>query len=247
MDSTNTGKGDLKIGGAGSAPGGEYNSVKINGTGRIIGDISCRDFRINGSGNVDGNLTADDFRISGSGTVDGHIHAGQFNVSGSGQIRGMITGENMVISGSVTIGDSLNMQKVKIEGSAKIAHDCNAENFNSDGSFEINGLLNADEVTIKLYHSKSKAREIGGGRIRVTTGPSDSFNVLKTIFTLGMYNPILEVETIEGDEIYLENTTAKVVRGNNVTIGRGCNIELVEYKGIFLQNGDGKVSQEKKI
>jgi cytoskeletal protein CcmA (bactofilin family) len=247
MDSTNTGKGDLKIVGTGSAPGGEYNSVKINGTGRIIGDISCVEFRINGSGNVDGNLTADDCKINGSGTVDGNIKAKQFKVSGSGQIRGTVSGDNMVISGSLTIGESLNMQKVKIEGSAKVAHDCNAENFNSDGSFEINGLLNADEVNIKLYHSKSKVREIGGERIRVTTGPSEGFNVLKTIFTLGMYNPILEAETIEGDEIYLENTTAKVVRGTNVTIGRGCSIELVEYKGVFQQTGDGKVREEKKI
>lgn len=247
MDSTNTVKGDLKIGGSGSAPGGEYNSVKINGTGRIIGDISCREFRINGSGNVDGNLTADDCRISGTGTVDGNIKAKQFKVSGSGQVRGTVSGDNLTISGSVTIGESLNMQKIKIEGSAKIAHDCNAESFNSDGSFEINGLLSADEVTIKLYHSKSKVREIGGGRIRVTTGPSEGFNVLKTIFTLGMYNPILEVDTVEGDEIYLENTTAKVVRSTNVTIGRGCNIELVEYKGVFQQIGDGKVGEERKI
>jgi len=243
----NAGKGDLKIDGSGSAPGDEYNSVKINGAGRIIGDTVCREFRINGSGNVDGNLDLEDGRINGTGTIDGNVKVKQLKITGSGQIRGTVSGDNITVSGSVTIGENLDVQIVKIEGSAKIGHDCNAENFNSDGTFEIGGLLNADEINIKLYHSKSRAREIGGERIRVVTGSSAGFNVLKTIFTLGMYNPILEADSIEGDEIYLENTTAKVVRGSNVTVGKGCNIGLVEYKSVFQQAGDAKVGEAKKI
>ena len=244
---TNTGKGDLKIDGSGSAPGDEYNSVKINGAGRITGDTVCREFRINGSGNVDGNLELEDGRINGTGTIDGNVKAALLKITGSGQVRGTVSGDSLIVSGSVTIGENLNVQKVKIEGSAKVGHDCNAENFSSDGSFDISGLLNADEINIKLYHSKSRAREIGGGKIHVSTGPSAGFNVLKTIFTLGMYNPILEADLIEGDDIFLENTTAKVVRGTNVTAGRGCNIGLVEYKGIFQKTGDAKVDEEKKV
>lgn len=240
-------KGDLKIDGSGFAPGGEYNSVKINGAGRIMGDISCREFRINGSGNVEGNLDLDDGKIIGSGTVDGNIKAHQLKITGSGQIRGTVSGSSLTVSGSVTIGGNLDVQNVRIEGSAKVGHDLNAENFYSDGSFEIAGLLNADEVNIRLYHSKSKAREVGGGKINVSTGLSSGFNVLKTIFTLGMYNPILEADSIEGDEIVLENTTAKVVRGTHVTIGKGCNIGLVEYKGTYRKIGDANVSEERKI
>jgi len=240
-------KGDLKIDGSGSAPGGEYNSVKINGAGRITGDVVCREFRINGSGNIDGNIELDDGKINGTGTVDGNIKARQLKITGSGQVRGTISGDNMIVTGSVTMGENLDVQKVKIEGSAKIGHDCNAETFHSDGTFEISGLLNADDITIKLYHSKSRAKEIGGGRINVSVGSNAGFNVLKTIFTLGMYNPVLEADSIEGDEIVLENTTAKVVRGTNVTIGKGCNIDLVEYKGYLLKTGDAKVGEEKKI
>ncbi|MEI8200127.1 MAG: polymer-forming cytoskeletal protein [Eubacteriales bacterium] len=243
----NTIKGDLKIDGSGSAPGGEYNSVKINGAGRITGDVVCREFRINGSGNVDGNIDMQDGKINGTGTIDGNIKAKLLKITGSGQVRGSISGDNIYVSGSVTIGENLDVQKIKIEGSAKVGHDCNAENFHSDGTFEISGLLNADDITIKLYHSKSRAKEIGGGRISVSVGSDAGFNVLKTIFTLGMYNPVLEADSIEGDEIVLENTTAKVVRGTNVTVGKGCNIGLVEYKGYLLKTGDAKVGEEKKI
>lgn len=243
----NEGKGDLRIDGSGSAPGDEYNSVKINGAGRIIGNTVCREFRINGSGNVDGNIELEDGRINGTGTIDGNVKAALLKITGSGQIRGTVSGDSIIVSGSVTIGENLDVQNVKIEGAAKIGRDCNADHFNSDGTFEIGGLLNADEINIKLYHSKSRAKEIGGGRIRVTTGSSSGFNVLKTIFTLGMYNPILEADSIEGDEIYLENTTAKVVRGTNVSIGRGCNIGLVEYKGVLQKAGDAIVKEEKKV
>ena len=35
---------------------------------------------------------------------------------------------------------------------------------------------------------------------------------------------------MEGEDIYIESTTAEVVRGNNVTIGPRCNIEILAYK-----------------
>lgn len=241
------GKGDLKIDGSGSAPGGEYNSVRINGAGKIIGDVTCREFRINGSGNVDGSLDAEDGKISGTGTIDGILTARKFKVSGSAQMKEDVKGDSLVISGSVTVSGNLDMQNVKIEGSARVGRDCNAEVFQSDGSFEINGLLNADDISIGLYHAKSRAREIGGGKIHVALGSTAGFNVLKTIFTLGMYNPVLEADTIEGDEIILENTIARVVRGTNVTIGNGCRVELVEYKGTLQKTGDARVTEEKKI
>lgn len=57
----------------------------------------------------------------------------------------------------------------------------------------------------------------------------------------------LSAESIEGDEIYLENTNARVVRGNNVTIGPGCEIELVEFKNDFRQLKGAKVNDSKKI
>lgn len=38
-----------------------------------------------------------------------------------------------------------------------------------------------------------------------------------------------------------------MVRGNNVTIGKGCEIELVEYKGRFEKDDKSVVIEHKKI
>ena len=60
-------------------------------------------------------------------------------------------------------------------------------------------------------------------------------------------NKILTADIIEGDLIYLENTNAKIVRGNNVTIGTGCKIELVEYKESFKKDEKSIVDKNNKI
>jgi len=243
----NNEKGELKIDGFGSSSGGVYDSVKINGTGKISGDVTCTVFRLNGSGNIMGNLDAENGIINGSGNIEGTVKAEEFRINGSAQIKGGISGDSLTISGSVSIGEDLDVQNVKIEGMAKIGGDCNAESFNSRGSFEINGLLNADDINIRLFHGRSRVTEMGGGKIIVAIGSLTVFKVLKTLVTLGLYNPVLESESIEGDEIVLKNTIAKVVRGTNITIGRGCNIGLVEYKGVMQKIGDAQIGEQRKV
>jgi hypothetical protein len=51
---------------------------------------------------------------------------------------------------------------------------------------------------------------------------------------------------IEGDDIYLENTVAEIVRGNSVEIGPGCTIGLVEYANKFSKDKDSTVKKETK-
>jgi cytoskeletal protein CcmA (bactofilin family) len=239
-------RGDLRIDGSGSSAGGVFNVVKINGAGKVTGDVDCNELVINGSGDVRGRVETMKLRINGSGHVAGDLKAQEFKVNGSADLDGSVSSDNINISGSADIRNSLDTRQAKIDGSLKIGGDCNAENFTSNGIFEIGGLLNADDVDVHLYWHRSRAREIGGGRITVKLGNSTGFSVLRAIFTLGMHNPGLETDSIEGDEVYLENTTAKVVRGNNVTIGQGCDIALVEYKGVYNKTGDARVAEERK-
>ncbi|EGL83104.1 hypothetical protein CathTA2_1317 [Caldalkalibacillus thermarum TA2.A1] len=59
----------------------------------------------------------------------------------------------------------------------------------------------------------------------------------------------LEAEEIEGDHIFLECTTAKIVRVSQIILGPHCEIELVEYKHIFEKVGKGpcRVADVRKI
>jgi cytoskeletal protein CcmA (bactofilin family) len=245
MDQNN--RGDIRINGSGSAGGGTYDNVIIRGSGKITGSVKCEVFNISGSGDVAGNLEAIDGRISGSGTVEGDVKADRFKISGSGKIKGDLKAKEFSISGSGTVQKNVDAQIVHIEGSGKIGMNCSAEKFTADGGCDIGGLLSADEVTIRIFGLSNKIREIGGGKISVSLGMPHGLGVLRTIVSLGIFNPVLEVDTIEGDDIVLENTAARIVRGKSVVIGSGCDIGTVEYTEFYQKNIDAKVSAETKL
>lgn len=237
-------KPDLKINGSGSASGGAYNLVRINGAGRITGDIECCDLIINGSGDVDGKVSSEAVKVNGSGRINGDIKSKEIKISGSANFGSSISGDMFKVLGEADVKGSVDMHTVDIDGSMKAAS-CSAENFSSNGVFKISGLLNAGNIDIRLYWHKSVAKEIGGDKIAVGLGKA-GLGVIKAIFPSISF-PQLEADLIEGDDITLENTVAKVVRGNNVVIGGGCDIGLVEYKGSYRKNMGARVAEEKKI
>ncbi len=236
---------DLKINGSGTASGGAYNLVRINGSGRVTGDVDCCDLVINGSGDVNGKSQCVTVKVNGSGRLTGDVKSNEVKVNGSANFGGGISCGTLKVVGSAEVKGGVEAHVVDIDGSMKAEGNCSAEGFSSNGMFEIGGLLNAENVDIRLYWHKSRAKEIGGKRITAALGKA-GLGVIKAIFP-SINFPQLEADLIEGDEINLENTTAKVVRGNNVVIGGGCDIGLVEYKGSYRKNMGAKVAEEKKI
>ncbi|MDD3225066.1 MAG: polymer-forming cytoskeletal protein [Clostridium sp.] len=217
---------DMKISGSGIISGGKYNEVKISGSGKIDGDIECNFFKVSGSSSASGNIKAKIFGISGSIKVDGNLDTEDFKISGSSHVLGDVNAKNVKISGSSHIDGSLHAEDIKISGSTTVDADCEAENFTVRGGFRIGGLLNAGTIDAEIYGG-CKVKDIGGENIKIKPGPGHFFMKMINLFS---NHEVLEADTIEGDEIYLENTNAKIVRGNNVTIGANCNIERVEYR-----------------
>lgn len=244
MDTTK--KPDLKMNGICSAPGGEYNVVRMNGHGTIEGDVTCEDFAINGAGDAKGAVNSGRLHINGIGTIFGAVKTGQLAVRGSGDFFDSVECEDSVISGKADCKKDMRGDNVKITGSMHIHGDCSAEKFTSCGRFEVGGLLNADTIDVTLDVATSRAREIGGENISVKMGTA-GISVLRKIFTLNTHIPSFETDFIEGNEIYLESTRAKAVRGNNVTIGDGCDIGLVEYKGVLRKVGNCRIREERKL
>lgn len=235
--------GDLHISGSGRTSGGLYGNVSISGSGSVDGDLECGRFSVSGSCHVAGSLKAKEASISGSAHVGGTAEVAEtLKVSGSGKVDGDATVGTVRVMGEAHFGGALKADDLHVSGSVKVDGDCNAETFTSEGGFYIGGLLNAGELTMKLYPLGSRAQDIGGGRITVTRGSRGFFSRI--------FNPLtkylLETGTIEGDDVELEGVKAKVVRGVNVKIGPGCDIDLVEYSGTFEQEGDG-VKENRRI
>lgn len=258
------GKADLKISGSGSYQGGIFHNVKVSGVGTINGDLECITMDTSGSSKIHGNVSAEEIttsgscaingdleaafiKTSGSSTIDGNLSAGTVKTSGTTKIGGDVKADITDISGSVTVGGNIHSENVIISGFMSVGGDCEAERVEASGSFTIGGLLNAGTVKIKVG-GKCKVREIGGEKIEVGRwkhwGSIGLQSIMKTIFN---YDFKLNCDSIEGDEIYLENTSAKVVRGNNVTIGKECEIDVVEYTGTLNVVDGAMVREHRKM
>jgi cytoskeletal protein CcmA (bactofilin family) len=232
---------DIKISGSGQINGGRYNEVKISGSAKVEGDIDCNNYKCSGSSSASGDVKAKIVGISGSTKIMGDLDSDEITVSGSSHILGNVNAKKVKVSGSSDIGGSLHTEDIQVSGSVSISGDCEAENFHARGGFKIGGLLNAGNIDIEMY-GRCIAKDIGGENIKVRLGTGHFFVKMINLF---MHTERLEAGTIEGDDIFLENTNAKIVRGNNVTIGDNCNIETVEYRNkISIDNNSNTVCKK---
>lgn len=218
---------NLTISGIGSSIGGVFRLVKIDGIGRVDGDINCSDFIVNGKADIHGSIKSSTAEIHGTASVQGSLHSDRLRVHGKVIVDGDFRGENIQVNGMVSVQGS-----------------CETERFDANGRLLMSSL-NAGYIQITL-HGNSNIAEIGGERIQIRKQPGIDFAKWLKVLPIPLGNR-LTAQTIEGDDVYVEYTTAAVVRGANVSIGPGCEIGLVEYKTKFLQDKGSKVKKLEQI
>jgi cytoskeletal protein CcmA (bactofilin family) len=230
---------DVRLNGDGAVAGGTYGNVVINGAGTLTGDVEATSLKINGAGTAEADVRAGAVTVNGSGRLLGDVHAEDLNASGSASVGKDLDVGRLSVKGSVDVAGAVHATEIVLHGRFGCGGDCETESLLGDGAFEVNGLLNAGRIGVRIY-GPCRARDIGCERIGVKSGRRASW------FRFWPEKR-LTVDTIEGDDIVLEYTTAQVIRGRNVRLGTGCDIGLVEYTGTFERGGDAKVGEAKKL
>jgi cytoskeletal protein CcmA (bactofilin family) len=193
-----------------------------------------RDLTITGNGSsIGGEFNR--VRIMGERDVNGDLTCNHLSVMGTICVSGQAKSKWTRVRGQIDVDGDFNGEVVKILGQLSVKGDCNSEAFKVRGTFHIGGLLNAGRIEVRLF-GPCEAKEIGGGQIHIKRNLP---------VTVGYKH--LTVETVEGDDIRLECTRAKVVRGNRVEIGPGCEIDLVEYKDHYRQSRQASVKESKRV
>lgn len=239
--SDSAGRSDTTVNGGGSIGGGAYENVVINGAGTMSGDIECETMKINGAGTADGNVKATSIVVNGSGSFTRDVQAGELIVNGDTSITQGAGIGRLKIKGRASVGGSLAAHEVDIRGTLKVDGDCSADTFVGEGVFTIGGLLNAGTVHMQLFGPCS-AREIGGEQVTITQSRKGLAD-----FVAMFSEKRLHVDTIEADEVWIENTTARTVRGGKVTLGAGCEVSLVEHTGEYTAAPDARVGEARKV
>ena len=233
------GLGSVKISGSGTAGGGTYDEVSISGSGKVTGDIEAKHVRVSGSGRFQGCVKADSLKGSGAFEIDKDVDAKEFECSGAGKVGGNLKADELKASGALRIGGGAKVVNAHISGAVNVAGDLEGEYVRSSGDIHVGGLLSADKVEIALG-GHSEVKEIGGERITVVgRRKSGGFFQFGWLFGTGS----LDAETVEGDDVHLDGTMAKVVRGRRVKIGHGCRIERVEYGQSLQIDPDAQVGE----
>ena len=101
----------VKIAGAGTIQGGEYDEVKISGSGRIVGDVTCNEFKGAGSITIEKSLTAKEFKCSGAVKIEGKLKVKEGKISGAGKILGDVEAEELEIHGSLVVEGDINAEE----------------------------------------------------------------------------------------------------------------------------------------
>ncbi len=220
---------NLEINGSGSSAGGKFDAMIIKGNGKIDGDLNCINMDVQGHCEVNGNVKSKYVKIKGNSSIKGSLEADEIEIYGEFNVDG-----------------DLSVEKSHIHGMISVNGNCNAESFGMEGAFKIRGLLNAGYLEL-ILHGPSDVREIGGEKIMVKRNGKVKFTRLrKMIMPLG-FDTGLTTDLIEGDEIYLEYTNAKIVRGNNIELGPGCDIKVIEYQNDFKKHEGSEVGTYKKV
>jgi len=239
---------DLKYLGKMTSPGGVYKRVNFEGEVTIDGDLDCLEIKVNGILNEKGSLKLNTGKINGYAAVNGNMEANDININGELKVDGNISVKKIVSNGKLVSKGEISSEEMDINGELKVNGNCEAETFNLKGVFNIEETLNADDITVNLY-GPSETKEIGGSKIHVQKGGDNKLmEILTAILSpLNFYKAHLKADTIEGDDVYLEHTTAQVVRGNTVSIGDGCEIDLVEYRTDFKKTQGASVLKDVKV
>lgn len=233
--------------GAGKVEGGGltvHGPIEIDGAGKAEGPVRGESLEVNGSFKAEaGCEIAGDAAVDGSFRVEGGPCAvgGKLDVDGSLKVEGALTVGELEADGAVSVEGSVRAEGlVDVDGVFKAVGEVQAETFRADGVVKIDGLLNAETVELTLS-GEDRIESIGGGRVTVRGGRRGFSLFART------KRPCLSAELIEADEIDLEYTDCRTVRGVNVHIGSECVVDRVEYSGTLTTAADAQIGEKVKI
>ncbi len=225
--------------------------MKTAGSCIVDGHVKAKLFKNAGSQEVNGTLRAEEITSGGTLKVSGDVEANKFLSRGQFEIGGLLTADEVKIE--------LGQGRVQEIGGERIEIRSKGEFWGWRKLGTINIEFDDDDRPAstpsppppppppeppRKRKGFSYEHDEGGRHIKIDVGGllEDVFQELERVGIelgkiggrtghafVGQRAGCVEADTIEGDEIFLENTRARMVRGKKISVGEGCEIEYVEY------------------
>lgn len=219
---------DLNLSGTGQIAGGAYRFVKLEGISKVNGPMACEQMTVNGVATMNGSVAADRFELAGKLTVHGDLLI-----------------QAAKAEGQITIDGDFRGEAVSLNGMVKVKGNCELHEAALAGGFTILGSLLASRVDLKLS-GRCQAKSIQAGMIEIRQLQESNWS--KGLrFLIPALDPRAWVGQLIGEHILIEATQAQLVRGDRISIGKGCVIDRVEYRASLFIDPEAKVRERVKI
>lgn len=240
---------DMHISGSGKIPAGEYDSIRISGSGSLHGLVRCNSMAISGSAHGETLCCNESIRISGSAHFSQDVTTANLVVSGSAHTQGSITASGEVkLAGGLHCEKNLKAATLIVAGGLNVDGDIEAETARMHGGICCPGLLNAEEIEIET-DGHTKIGSIGGSRIVITKKDGKNGKKRLSLFSKisGKRHVTIIEQAIEGDDIAIESVTCPRVSGRVVAVGEDCEIALLQYGERYEIHEKAKVGRIERI
>ncbi len=210
---------NLNIFGEMSISSGTYDKVRIFGSADVLGDVKAESIKVFGSADFKGKCFIDKLTTFGACDFKEYAEIKELNIKGSCIFKDDVKAEYLKIYGSVNFNKKVfRCVEIKIYGEAT-TETLEADAVYIHGYVNCTEQINGDYIQIETKH---------GSRIKEMVGTTIVVKPHYKLFSINNNKQVF-VDMIEGDDIYLENVTAKEVRGNKIKIGPRCHIDFIEY------------------
>ncbi len=209
----------VKITGSGSVVPGEYDAIKVSGSGKLYGPITCNELKVSGSCKQENDLHVKEMKVSGTYKGESDCIADTLKITGSFKNEGNIKAKELLIDGIAKVENAyINADYIRVNGSLH-----NGLEINSD-RLVVNGLLNAKDIV--------------GTTIEILKG--ESFSINKGFFFFGRSVTLNIAQTITCETLYARFLKSEKICAEDITLIES-NVEYIECNGVLRIDSLSKV------
>ena len=228
---------NMRLVGKGAIPEGEYNTVKIKGSGLLHGKVKCVSFSASGASKGEDIECKKSFKASGRTTFFKNIKAANINIRGKLSCDGGLDAEEMIsLRGNSKCKKQIHCKELSSAGILKVGEDIQAQDIKISGAVHCNNLINAKNIQIKTDRLMNVGSIVGSDII-----------IKRKRISPRIKRRLIVDSVIEGDNISLEYVSCRKVVGKNVTIGKGCKIDVIQYAYALKTSSKSNIWKTEKI
>jgi hypothetical protein len=225
---------NLKIIGESSTGGGSFDKMRVMGDCSIQGDVRAKNCKVMGECTINGNLSCGYFHNMGETDITGSLKANEIRLIGQTHVKEQCFVREGSVFGELNCEKDIAGKTMHIRGMVRSRGNMTLDQLDMKGGIFVDGLLDCPAIDILLrFDADNYIHAIGTSKIKIRRKHSLFKNAPVVNF---------QADAIEGNDLDLEYTTARIVRGKHVAIGTGCKINRVEYtdgyrKGKYTEVG----------